>query len=74
MNATMTEVMWEPIPSHCILFSREDWLDQLKAGRITESDGSGHFATENQMSNLEGAFSDEYIWPEWATHIAWFQK
>jgi hypothetical protein len=72
MNATMNEVKWEPVPNHGILLTRQAWLDQLTAGWITENDGTGYFATETMMSNLEGAFGNEFDWPEWATHVAWF--
>jgi len=66
-----------PIPEYGNLFTLEDFKSLVTNGLITDYDGAGHFATENEMirgrTPLPASLLIAEV-PEWATHIVWFNK
>ena len=70
--ATATGWRMENIPDYADLISADEFSKLVDAGGFVSSDGSGCWATKFYMDN------DSNVWassrPEWATHVAWFNK
>jgi hypothetical protein len=64
--------MMKHIPCFCDLMTCEEFLDAVKLGSYNADDGTGYFATSTQMDTLLEVFTDKK--PDWATHVAWFNK
>ena len=61
-----------PVDKHyCDFMTVEEWEEACESGCFISDDGSGHWATATQESYLS-------VWsvekPEWATHVAWYNK
>lgn len=56
--------------------TRQDFLDSVHCGAFIDYDGHGELATETECSNLNISPSDvdDFLWPEWATHVVWYNK
>lgn len=67
----MDNVEFEPLPGYGDLFTVAEFANDVKHGMFIPDDGSGYWATATQMSRLS-------VWrhekPDWATHVAWFNK
>lgn len=61
----------ELLPEYVDLFSIKEWNNYIKSGAIAPDDGVGYWATEVYMNREAYAFDQR---PEWATHVAWFNK
>lgn len=64
------------IPNYGDHMTMKDWLDAVEFGAFIDYDGHGELATINQVSNIL-IFPSEaknYKFPEWATHIVWYNK
>lgn len=60
-----------PHDEYCDLFTASEFVDLNKAGAILPYDGSGYWATESGFSYDHDCFKAK---PDWATHIAWYNK
>ena len=60
------------IPEYCDLFTVEEFAYNVKLGAFIPSDGIGYWATETHEDDETNVFYDSK--PEWATHVAWYNK
>jgi hypothetical protein len=58
------------------LMPLQEWKDCVKCGGFIDYDGYGELATETQTSNMMISPSEmkNYNFPEWATHIMWYNR
>jgi hypothetical protein len=60
------------------LLTKEDFIEDVRMGGFIDDDGVGEFATADQVSTHEVYPSDisfpGFVWPEWATHVLWYNK
>jgi len=63
----------EPIPdsNEGDFLTKNEFQGYLDMGVITPYDGSGYWATESGFSCAHNCFGP---CPDWATHVAWFNK
>lgn len=68
--------LFEPIPDYGDKFSLSDFLGLVKDGFVSDDDGHGSLATDTQVSNINISPSmvSNYDFPEWCTHIMWWNK
>jgi hypothetical protein len=69
-NPPQPTLSWKRHPKYGDLFTEEEFLDRVKYYAITPDDGSGEWATENEVSGVD-------CWdckPEGATHVMWYNK
>jgi len=54
----------------------EKWLETVRCGGFIDYDGSGELATADKVSgiNIYPSQAENYIFPDWCTHIVWFNK
>ena len=72
----MDEVKFEEIPSYGDLFTIEDFRGYCLDGVIMDDDGSGNYATHDQMSNVDAQPSliEKGEIDLRFTHVVWFNK
>ena len=60
------------------LMTQIDWLDAVESGGFIDDDGYGVLATDVLKSDIVINPSDyskeDYDWPEWATHVVWYNR
>lgn len=76
---TVSPVELEAHPSYGDVFTKEDFIEMCQDGVIINSDGCGNLGTSTGIA--EGYHvdpfriaRDSFDWPEWATHVVWFNK
>lgn len=54
----------------------EEWLDCVEDGAFIDYDGFGELATATHFSDIEISPSQAKIFefPEWCTHIVWYNR
>jgi hypothetical protein len=62
-----------PVPDYGELMPLANFRKACDEGWLISYDGSGHYATAHEMDR------DSDVWdgssaPEWATHVAWFNR
>jgi len=69
-------VQFTTIPDYTDLMTIQDWIDCCDDGCLTDDDGCGELATNKEVSNVVIAPSDRKTMkiPDWATHVAWYNK
>lgn len=71
MTRDILRLNLEPIPEYAHVMSEKEWNESVESGCFIPYDGSGYWATEKGMDPNADAF---YPKPDWATHVAWFNK
>lgn len=65
------EIKWQPYDDYGDIMPIAEFVECVKCGGFIPYDGSGNWATETQIS-------DQSVWetkaPEWATHVAWYNR
>ena len=61
----------EKIPDNADVYTKKQWTEAVLHGAFVPYDGTGHWATALYMDRKTDAFKPA---PEWATHVAWFNK
>lgn len=58
------------------LMTKEKFLDFVENGDFVDYDGFGCLATETTRSNITVNPSSAFtmMWPQWATHVVWYNK
>jgi len=58
------------------LMTLEEWLECCEDELLIDDDGWGYLATKTKESNISISPSDRhhFDFPEWATHICWYNK
>ena len=64
--------VWEEHEDYAYIMSAEEWEEARDAGSFIPYDGHGYWAKEKEHSNFN-------VWdfterPEWATHVAWYNR
>ena len=60
------------VPHYADLYTAGEWARDVELGALTPYDGSGYWASAAGFFDMTSdAFDDR---PEWATHVAWFNK
>lgn len=79
IDVEVAPVELEEHPSYGDVFTKEDFIEMCQDGGIINSDGSGNLGTSTGIA--EGYHvdpfriaHDSFDWPEWATHVVWFNK
>lgn len=56
--------------------TREEFLAAVRDGDFTDDDGFASLATDIQVSDIDVDASEAhaYDWPDWATHVVWYNK
>lgn len=60
------------IPEYADVMTIEEWGDSVACGGFIPDDGGGCWATTEGMDNGSNVWDGEP--PEWATHVAWFNR
>lgn len=71
------ETTFKPIPKYGDHMTLEKFKEHCSCGGFIDYDGHGDLATSSQISNKEISPSDVargYAFPEWCTHIVWFNR
>lgn len=66
----------EPIPDHGDHMELQKFFNDVKCGLLLDCQGYGQLATQDKMSIQEILPSEvyRYDFPEWVTHIVWFNR
>ena len=58
------------------LMPLQEFIDCVECGAFIDYDGFGELATATHCSEIEIYPSEVKVtqWPEWCTHIAWYNK
>lgn len=66
----------EPIPDYGDLMTLEKFKEAVACGGFIDYDGTGRLATKTRMSEIHISPSGvkDFVFPEWATHVVWFNK
>jgi hypothetical protein len=64
--------MIEKIPDYAHLMPISEWRDSVAGGLFVPDDGIGRWATGDTMDDSSDVWAGDA--PEWATHVAWFNK
>ena len=56
--------------------TREDFRAAVKRGDFNEDDGFASLATDIQVSDIDIGTDEAHVydWPEWATHVVWYNS
>jgi hypothetical protein len=66
---------FEPVPEYASVMPLEVWLKAARAGAFIEDDGDGYWVkTCNGKQVMNTQISVFGHNPQWATHVAWFDK
>lgn len=71
-----TRLEFNELPDYADVIPIEEFKDLVSAGFLCSYDGHGRFAKEGKESNMYVEISkikEGYI-PEWATHVAWYNR
>lgn len=71
------EVKTHPWPNYGDKFTIEEFIQHVRDGLFINYDGSGYYATEEEVSRIP-AIPSEIEYTQWGmtgfTHVAWFNK
>lgn len=72
----MKELKFEPHNEWGDLMTLQDFLGCVECGAFIDYDGYGELATATTVSNIEISPSEvkRFEFPEWATHILWYNR
>jgi hypothetical protein len=58
------------------LMTREEFMNGVESNALIDYDGFGEFATETEVYDVEVSPSAvrSTKWPDWATHVCWYNK
>ena len=59
-----------PHDDFCDLLTLFQWDIHVEHGSIMSGDGTGYWATDTERSDVD-CWADK---PDWATHVAWYNK
>lgn len=64
----------EPIPDYGDLIALDEFREDVESGGFTDDDGSGNWATETEMSDIDVNLRDLTPPNPKFTHVVWFNK
>jgi hypothetical protein len=68
---------FQSIPEYGAHMTLREYIDCVTCGGFIDDDGFGELATETQVSEIEiypSHLNEDVQWPEWCTHIVWYNK
>jgi len=70
------EIKFRPISKHGDFMTLKEWLSNVEDGGFIDYDGWGNLATSSEVSNINihPSQAEYFKFPEWATHIEWYNK
>lgn len=77
MNRYQIETLkLEKAPDYADSFEKNDWLQFVKFGAFIPDDGCGMWAAKSDDGFLYESTDHDAFGPapEWATHVAWYNK
>lgn len=77
MAPNIMERRMEPIPEYGDLMTLGNWRGCVELGLFVDYDGSGYLATATEMYTGIDIYPSQlkiFEFPEWVTHIVWFNK
>lgn len=64
-------VEFRPIPDYADVMSSEVWDMCVSVGAFIPDDGSGYWCKNDKYESNVSCWSPR---PEWATHVAWYNR
>lgn len=70
------DVEFEDHPDYGDLMTLEEWVETCSCGSFIDYDGHGNLSTVDKCSNIEvyPSISKIVKYPEWATHVLWYNR
>lgn len=67
---------FEDIPDYADMMPIKEWMECCECGGFIDYDGHGELATATQVSNIiiQPSERESMEIPEWATHVAWYNR
>jgi len=62
------------------IMPRHEFIECVECGGFIDYDGMGNFATETMVEDSGDWLKPshlsrpDFVWPEWATHVCWYNK
>lgn len=76
--AKLEKKMRERLPDYCDLIPAEAFVKSVIGGGFVDSDGQGYWATVREMDRHAPVCPSQIVrgakQPDWATHVAWFNR
>ena len=78
----LTDMRQEPvqlkeIPEYGDHMTLEEWVNAVNSGAFIDYDGDGHLATADKCSDIvikPSSLKDDFVIPDWVTHIVWYNR
>jgi len=67
----MTEYEFTEVPGYADVMTAKDWAESVECGAFIPSDGTGFWCKGEKQESVVDSFATK---PEWATHVAWYNK
>jgi hypothetical protein len=76
IKAEKTGLLFESYRDYGSKRTLKGWLDYVENGFFIDYDGHGYLATDNQVSNIPIIPSEAkaFKFPDWCTHICWYNR
>jgi len=82
MTDKKKELKFKLIDEDDHVMTREEFIGCVECGDFIDYDGFGEFATETEKLDLgQDAWlwpsmldNPKFKWPEWATHVVWYNR
>jgi hypothetical protein len=70
------EVEFKIPPNYADKMTMSDWMQSVgdNGNAFIEEDGFGHIGTNDKESNIPVEFDSSHVYPEWATHVYWYNR
>lgn len=72
------DIKWKSIPDYGDTMTLEHWVECVNSGGFIDYDGHGYLSDGTRQSNIIVQPSDvtkkKMQFPDWATHVIWFNK
>uniref|UniRef100_A0AAU8GH09 Uncharacterized protein n=2 Tax=unclassified Seunavirus TaxID=2494210 RepID=A0AAU8GH09_9CAUD len=60
-----------PIPSYADVMTAEQWECSVRCGAFIPDDGIGYWCRDDKHESCVSCWTPK---PEWATHVAWYNR
>jgi hypothetical protein len=72
----MEDTLMEELPDYGDHMTLEEWFDAVKCRMFIDYDGCGDLATIDKVSKIgiSPSQSKDFDFPEWCTHIVWYNR
>lgn len=75
-SAITNDITFTAIAEDDEVMTMKEFIDDIKSHNLIDYDGHGYFAKEDNVSNIKVIPSDYLFkgFPDWATHVVWYNK